>query len=350
MIDLSPDGIIVRKLDGEITFWSRGAEALYGWTEQKAIGRQTHSLLQTRFPEPIEVITQQLKKTGRWSGELVHSTKDGRQVVVQSWWLAQFDSERNVTEIMESNVDITGRKQAEESLTESKIQAKLYLDLMGHDISNMHQIIMGQLELAQEVMDLEGRLEGDDREMIDTSARTLQRSAKLIQNIRNIQKLRSGEYKFECMDLGDVLGEAVDGYSKLPDRDISISYAPVHDFSVIANPLLKDIFLNLLDNAVKHCDDPVRIGVDVSCAGQNGKSVYRVAVEDNGRGVPDDKKAVIFNRLNRGDTKARGTGLGLYIVKTLVESFGGNVSVEDRVPGDHTKGARFVVMLPAVDK
>ena len=119
---------------------------------------------------------------------------------------------------------------------------------------------------------------------------------------------------------------------------------------MIANPLLKDIFKNLLDNAVKHCEDPVRISVNVSRAEQNGSSYYQVAVEDNGHGVPDDKKAEIFNRLKRGETKARGTGLGLYIVKTLVEGFGGSVRVEDRVPGDHTKGARFVVMLPAVDR
>jgi signal transduction histidine kinase len=245
--------------------------------------------------------------------------------------------------------EVTERKRAEEELLIAKQQAELYLDLMGHDISNMHQIIMGQLELAQEVMEQDGRLEGNDREMIDTSARTLRRSAKLIENIRNIQKLKTGEFKIERMDLGDVLGEVVEGYSKLPDRDISISYAPIRGYNVNANPLIKDIFINLLDNTVKHCDDPVRISVDISSAGQNGSTLYRVIVEDNGRGVPDDKKAVIFNRLSRGETKARGTGLGLYIVKTLVEGFGGSVSVEDRVPGDHSKGARFVVMLPAVE-
>ena len=104
------------------------------------------------------------------------------------------------------------------------LRRRLYLDLMGHDISNMHHIILGQLELAQEIIECEGRLEGEDREMIDTSVKTLQRSAKLIENIRNVQRLRSGEYKFERMDLGDVLAEAVKGYSKMPDRDISINY------------------------------------------------------------------------------------------------------------------------------
>ena len=72
-------------------------------------------------------------------------------------------------------------------------------------------------------------------------------------------------------------------------------------------------------------------------------------VEDDGPGIPDDFKGTIFNRMLKGTDKAKGMGLGLYLVKSLVESYGGRVWVEDRVQGDHTKGARFVVMLPAIE-
>ena len=77
-------------------------------------------------------------------------------------------------------------------LFEAKAQAELYLDLMGHDISNMHQVAMGQLELAQDVMKKDGKLEADDREMIDTSLESLWRSARLIDNVRKLQKIRVG--------------------------------------------------------------------------------------------------------------------------------------------------------------
>ncbi len=73
-------------------------------------------------------------------------------------------------------------------------------------------------------------------------------------------------------------------------------------------------------------------------------------VEDNGPGIPDDFKGQIFHRILRGTTNAKGMGLGLYLVKSLVESYGGHVWVEDRITGDYTKGVRFVVMLPAVEK
>ncbi len=82
---------------------------------------------------------------------------------------------------------------------------------------------------------------------------------------------------------------------------------------------------------------------------ENGRRYYFVSVEDNGPGIPDAMKDVIFDRFRRGNTRAHGTGLGLYLVKTLVESYGGKVMVDDRVNGDPTKGTRFVVMLPTVE-
>ena len=116
LIDLSPDGIIICQLDGTISFWSKGAQSMYGWTCQEAIGQQIHILLRTQFSQPFEQISEQVQQTGHWSGELIHCTKDGRQVIVQSRWQAEFDDQGNVREILESNVDITERKQAEEML------------------------------------------------------------------------------------------------------------------------------------------------------------------------------------------------------------------------------------------
>jgi PAS domain S-box-containing protein len=133
LIDLSPDGIIVRKLDGEITFWSNGAEAMYGWTEQEALGQQTHSLFKTVFPHPLEDIVRKLLQTGRWFGELVHTTKDGLQLVVQSHWLLQFDDKGCGTDILESNVNITEHKRAEEALLDSNQKINVILESIQDD-------------------------------------------------------------------------------------------------------------------------------------------------------------------------------------------------------------------------
>ena len=109
---------MVRTLEGVITFWSKGAEALYGWTMSEANGQISHALLKTVFPETINDIISQVKRYGQWSGELRHKTKDGHDVIVQSWWLAEKDEQGEVKGILESNIDITERKQMETKLEE----------------------------------------------------------------------------------------------------------------------------------------------------------------------------------------------------------------------------------------
>jgi signal transduction histidine kinase len=118
----------------------------------------------------------------------------------------------------------------------------------------------------------------------------------------------------------------------------------------MANELLYDVFSNLIDNAIKHSQDTPTINVKLEKVNEPAGTFYMVTIEDNGKGVPDELKGHIFDRFHRGETKAKGKGLGLYLVKTLVESYNGLVWVEDRVPGDHTKGSKFIVMLPAFEK
>ena len=174
------------------------------------------------------------------------------------------------------------------------------------------------------------------------------RAARLIDNVRKLQKHKSGEYKMETVDLAKVLEDVLNMYTEIPGRSISINYNPNCECLVRANPLLKDVLSNLVDNAVKHSGNPLEINAGVHRVGLNGCSYYRVAIEDNGTGIPDDRKEELFQRFKRGQTKAKGTGLGLYLVKSLVEGFGGYVEVQNRVLTDHTKGTRFLVYLPAI--
>src|SRR5262245_61443819 len=88
LLDLTHDTIFVRDMDNVITYWNRGAQELYGWTREEAVGKVTHQLLQTIFPARIEQINEELLRTDRWEGELVHTKRDGTQVTVASRWSA----------------------------------------------------------------------------------------------------------------------------------------------------------------------------------------------------------------------------------------------------------------------
>jgi len=121
LLDLAQDALFVRDMDGTIRFWSRGAEGLYGWTAEEAVGRVSHDLLKTRFPAPLELIEQQVDRTQRWTGELHHTRRDGGSVIVFSRWTAR-QSEAGRFELLELNSDISELKSIENSLAEKNAE------------------------------------------------------------------------------------------------------------------------------------------------------------------------------------------------------------------------------------
>jgi PAS domain S-box-containing protein len=268
---------------------------------------------------------------------------DGKHAWLDTNKIPMHDGDGNVVGILGTYEDITERKNAELELEKSKAQAELYVDLMSHDINNMNQAMMGYLEMAIELL----RLEGKEKELVEKPLEIIEHSSKLIANVKKLRKLESGELRLKAMDLGQVLSDVKAEYQNIPGRDIRIDYAPVTGYLVMANEMIADVFSNLVGNSVKHSKDPLVITIEATAIGQGDEKYYQVKVEDNGPGIPDEQKKNLFVDIKMGESKAIRRGLGLKLVKTLVHYFHGKVWVEDRVAGDHTKGARFVVMLPA---
>ncbi len=119
---------MVRTPGGVITYWSRGAAAMYGWSPDEAIGQRYHDLLKTEFPEPFRKIQERLMERGYWEGELRHQRRDGSIVVAASHWSLQRDEQGRPSAVVEVNNDITAVKQAEEAL-----QQKTALVNYSHD-------------------------------------------------------------------------------------------------------------------------------------------------------------------------------------------------------------------------
>ena len=252
------------------------------------------------------------------------------------------------------NQDITERKKTEEMLAKAKADAELYLDLMSHDINNMNQAGIGFLELANDLVQREGKLEKKDSFLVEKPLEALWNSSSLIRSVRKLQQISTSEFSYRVFDLHQIMADVFKRYEHILDRDltlkVSFNYSMDTHFFVRANDLIKDIFDNLINNAIKHSDPekPLVITLGLKTVEEDGRRYHRASVEDNGPGIPDALKEKIFSRFQQGDTKASGKGLGLYIVKALVEKYGGSVCVEDRVPGDYARGARLVVILPAI--
>ena len=134
LLDLTHDTIFVRDMNDVITYWNRAAEELYGWTAADAVGSIPHRLMQTVFPAPLEQIRAELLGAGRWEGELVQTRADGSRVVAASRWSLQRDEEGRPRAILETNNDITKRKEAEARLRESEQRYRYIFDSTGVSI------------------------------------------------------------------------------------------------------------------------------------------------------------------------------------------------------------------------
>ena len=145
LLDLTEDAIIVRDVAGHISYWNHGAEVLYGWSSAEALGKVSHSLLRTEFPTPLEQITAELHRDGRWTGELVHTTRTGRRITVLVRKTLDHDSAGNPAAVLQTLTDITERKAADDalrasqafnrSIIESSTDCIKVLNLAGHLLS-----------------------------------------------------------------------------------------------------------------------------------------------------------------------------------------------------------------------
>ncbi len=113
LLDLAHDAIVVRRLDGEVTYWNHGSHQMYGFSREDAVGKHVHTLLRT--DGTLSVFHSQLLADGYWDGELTHIRRDGQEVVVSSRWVLKRDAAGQPESILQIDTDVTARKQAEEA-------------------------------------------------------------------------------------------------------------------------------------------------------------------------------------------------------------------------------------------
>jgi signal transduction histidine kinase/predicted regulator of Ras-like GTPase activity (Roadblock/LC7/MglB family) len=247
-----------------------------------------------------------------------------------------FDSFGNVTQMIEYDLDVTEQKWIEKQLEIESRRARLYLDLLAHDITNQLQIIWSCTELINEIT-----LLPESHEVISSFIRNIEESVKKCRSM--ILRAKSTEQLpltplFE-RDLKKVIYECVETVSEKQDEFNAIITIDVRKAHVLADKFLEQLLECLIENAVKHnSKDTKSVWIKLK---QEGMS-FEIHVADNGPGLEDSVKKRIFNPLHRFG------GMGLHISSEIAEKYGGGLKVRDRVVGQPNSGVEFVLWLPKI--
>jgi PAS domain S-box-containing protein len=354
LLNLTHDSIFVRDMSNVIAYWNRGAQELYGWTAEQAVGKRSQELLMTVFPISVEDIRAELIQAGRWEGELKRTKADGTEVVVASRWSLQRGREGQPTAIMETNNDITERKQREDEIrtlnrklasrsAELEVKNKeleAFAYSISHDLRAPLRHMSGYAELLQKkaaaVLD-----EKSQRYML-----MIQESAKrmgnLIDDLLAFSRIGRTEKQMSRVSLEQLAREAMAEVRQETDgRDIAWKIGTLPEF-YCDRSMLRLVFVNLLSNAMKFTRTRPQAQIEVGC--KEAEQEVVVFVKDNGVGF--DMKYVnklfgVFQRLHTSQT-FEGTGIGLATVQRIVQRHGGQVWAE----GTLNQGATFYFSAP----
>jgi PAS domain S-box-containing protein len=355
LLNLTHDPIFVRDMSDVITYWNRGAQELYGWTDKEAIGRHSQELLQTIFPMPVEDIRAELLQTNRWEGELKKTKADGTQVVVASRWSLRRDEQERPVAILETNNDITERKRREEEIQGLNHElAKRSADLesinkeleafaysISHDLRAPLRHMAGYTELLQKkASSVVDEKSNHYMAMILDSAK---RMGNLIDDLLAFSRIGRAETQKTRVNLTQLVKEALSEVREDTEgRNIAWKIGTLPDFYGDRS-MLRLVLVNLIANAVKFTRTRLRAEIEIGCADGNRDELV-VFIKDNGVGF--DMKYVgklfgVFQRLHPSEA-FEGTGIGLATVQRIIHRHGGKVWAEGAVDG----GATFYFSAP----
>lgn len=210
-------------------------------------------------------------------------------------------------------------------------ESNLYLDILVHDINDANTRSLGYTDILTEM------LNGKMKEYAMITKKGIEQSIEIIRKVTLIRRIRE-----KTTDLAPVNLDAVIQTEILRNRKIAILYEP-SGVSVYADDLLSEVFGNLISNSVIYGGPFVTIWIKVECNG--GKADINII--DNGPGIPDGAKSHLFTRSHHGNVGGSGKGLGLYIVKMLIDRYSGKIRVRDRVENDSSQGLVVNLTLKA---
>jgi len=335
IIEVSPDPITMLGAESEVMMWNPAAEEIFGWEREEVLGEPAPYIPEERREEYEGFIENLNQGQPNRFVETVREAKDGEgvDVILSS---ATVETDGDFTGYVGFFKDIRQRKEYERRLQEQRDSLDVLNQVVRHDIRNDLQVVSASAER------LKGEVDGESQAALDRILGSIESAVELTNTAGDLADVMLGTpEESERIPLRSTLESGISEVrSAYSDASVTVE-GEIPPVSVCADEMLPSVFRNLLKNAVQHND---RDRPEVTVSVDAGDDAVSVRVADDGPGVPDERKDEIFGRGEKG-LESRGTGIGLFLVRELVESHGGTVRVEDNDP----RGAVFVVELPRAD-
>jgi len=251
------------------------------------------------------------------------------QIIVH--WRAPFiDGRMDLSRVIVAITDITKRKKAEQDLKAAADTAMLYLDLMGHDIRNHLQAIVMGMEIMSHM-----EIGAEAEQVFEIVYESVNKSQSVIGKIQSTRGLLTEPVS--ARSLSEVLNKCLRSIRATHD-DVEVELdMQVQELAVRADEYLEFLLMNILENAVIHNNKKIRhVWVTVN----DVEKGYEVLISDNGPGLAESQKEVLF------DPGRRFGGVGVHQAMSIAHKYGGRISVRDRITGNSSQGAEFLIWLP----
>jgi len=362
LLDKAQDAIMVRDLDHRVLLWNKGAERLYGWTADEALGRHVTQLM-VRELRVMETAMASLAAHGEWKGELDHFTRDGRALTVEAHWTLVRDAAGQPEKILAINTDVTGRKevlrQVERLNTELEQRVQLRtqqleeanreMEAFSYSVSHDLRAPLNTIDGFSQILSRNAGTQLGEREQhyLARIRNGVRQMSELIDALLVLAKITRMKPRREAIDMSSLAREVADSIA-----EDARQRQPLHAMEVIIQPgmqaagdsrMLRQVLVNLLGNAWKFTGKTQGARMEVGCeTPAGGPAVY--FVKDNGAGFDmafADRLFGAFQRLHPV-REFEGTGIGLATVKRIIALHGGQIWAD----AAENRGATFYFTLP----
>ena len=359
LIDSADDAIISKTLDGIITSWNKGAQRIFGYTPEETIGKPVTMLIPPDHIDEEPAILARLRAGERIEHyETVRITKNGRYIDISLTVSPIIGPNGQVVGASKIARDITEQRQARKALDAAYEEAKRarrqaeessrlkeeFLATISHELRTPLSAILGWTRMLRL-----GQLSGEDEtKALDTIERNARAQAQLIDDLLDVSRIITGKLRMDVRpaDPNSFIDAAVEAVRPAAEAK-GVRVQKVMDTgatSIPGDPVrLQQVVWNLLSNAIKFTPR----GGHVQIRTERVNSHLEIVVSDTGQGIPSDFLPHVFDRFRQADQKTSrqhgGMGLGLAIVRHLVELHGGTVRATSEGVG---QGATFTVQLP----